>query len=221
VQSFSFYAIDLEGESGPIAAILIVTELDSIQAFVDVDESELAFATRRRDERELRMKEPEREIWVTHALRERQNQAPGDQVVALDGSDALVLGTATVAFGPPDSDELILLVDLDDLLSWPYETAKYDFDEVFIDDFMVTASDGPLRDDSAEMRALTELSERKGYDVQTLRREPVTDSGALILLVLAYFALGAAAIRIAFGPVRRRRGADLANAEPAAELRQG
>ncbi|MDX2380804.1 MAG: hypothetical protein QNM02_13715 [Acidimicrobiia bacterium] len=216
VQSFSLYGIDLEGENGPIAATLIATELDTIDEFVDVDESELAFAGRRRDERDLRESEPEREVWVSNALREHLNQAPGDEIVLLDGEDSFVLGNATIAFGSLDSDALLLLVDLDELRSWDYDTAEVVFDEVLIDDFMVRASEGPLRDDSSEKRALEELSEEKGYDVLSLRREPVVDSTFLVPLVLVYVVLGMASIWIAFGPVWRPRRADDTDAEPEA-----
>ncbi len=126
-----------------------------------------------------------------------------------------------------------LLIDFDDYLlgttespdvesdEAPVDEASTDWqfvDELLIDDFIVRASSGPLRDDSVEKREIDELGARQGYEVVSLRREQVVDSGFLLPLVFVYVIAGMGAIWFAFGAVwRPRRDAeadDEADAEP-------
>jgi hypothetical protein len=174
-----------------VAATLVVTELDTVRSLVDVDETEFAAADLRNDE-ELVVGDGEvvPQVWVSDALRERLDQSSGDLLELQFDDGNLPLGVATVTFDAAATDELVVLVDV--------EERPPELDDLLIDDIMVRGTGGPLRDGSATADELLAIAARHDLEVIDLRREPATDRSEVWLWAVVAVVTGLLAVQVAF-----------------------
>jgi hypothetical protein len=190
-QSLAWYPVDVATGAGPVAATLVVTELDTVRSLVDVDETEFAAADLRNDE-ELVVGDGEvvPQVWVSDALRERLDQSSGDLLELQFDDGNLPLGVATVTFDAAATDELVVLVDV--------EERPPELDDLLIDDIMVRGTGGPLRDGSATADELLAIAARHDLEVIDLRREPATDRSEVWLWAVVAVVTGLLAVQVAF-----------------------
>ena len=241
-QSISYYFADVGQSEGCIEANLLVTELDTASEFLGADVDEAAL-------RQLRSSTKDRaddlpNVWISNGLATSLDPAAGDVISFQILGGRSVRARAATVFVTPGSTDPVIVLDVDDflepgqqdepdpceLIDEPEsvqidEPASVQADEpesiLLIDEILIRAAGGPLRDDSTQKEKIDDevenLSKEPGIDVAVidLRQELAKSTGIGILYLILFPVLAVAAVVVAFGRPRTWGGVVTGLAAPA------
>jgi hypothetical protein len=211
IQSVSYYPAEVEQSEGLIETNLLVTELGTASDFLGADVDDDALRQLRSTSKGSADGLPT--VWISNGLAATLDPARGDEIqFQIPGGEPLVARASTVFVTPGSTDPTIVL-DVDDFLATE--------PTLLIDDILVRATGGPLRDDSHAMDQIEEevglMSQASGIDVATidLRQELAPSTGDGVAYLLLFPILAFAAVVVAFGRPWTWGGADVRPAPPA------
>jgi hypothetical protein len=145
-QSISYYLADVYQSEGLIEADLLVTELDTASEFLGADINNDAL-------RQLKSSSTNRDdelpdIWISNGLAAILDPAQGDKVEFEIFEGQPLTARASTVFVTPGSTDPVIVLDVKDFPATE--------ESLLIDEILIRASDGPLRNDSGVMRTVDE-----------------------------------------------------------------
>jgi hypothetical protein len=201
VQSLSYYEVDVASSDGLITADLVVTEMPTAADFLSANVAdELGGSARVRSQKPSGGSDELPEVWVSEALAERLDPATGDEVVATDADGLMFTARASAVFSTPGVEAPIVVLDVPDFPGG--------VDSLLIDEILVQATDGALRDGSDTMAGVEDLVEELDLEMIDLRREIVRSNEEGPWFAVLFLVCASAAVLIAFGRPSRWAGPD-------------
>lgn len=197
-QSISYYPADVELSGGNVEVDLLVTELETASEFLSADLDDDALSELRSSSKSPSDGLPN--VWISNGLAASLDPAQGDEITFRLSDDEVVNARASTVFVTPDSDIPVIVLDAND-----FPNARGD---LLIDEILLRATDGPLRDSDESMQMIKKevdrITKAKGIDATTvdLRYEIATSTSAGVTYLILLPLLAVAAVVVAFGRPR-------------------